>query len=250
LLLLFPYAGLSCPDEVRVHYTEGLARGFLALMTEDGTRIAEGEESQVLRNGVVTSRLTFRFYDGSIYDDETKFTQHGTYKLLSDHVIQKGPTFPTQMETWLDTTTGQVKVNSSKNGKPETINQTLDLPSDLANGIVFTIVKSMLSTPQATVSYIAFTPKPNLVKLVITQEGRETMRTDRAPHPATRFLIKVDLGGIAGAVATVVGKKPADTHLWVISGTAPTFAGSEGPLYGDGPVWKIELDSPRWESAH
>lgn len=250
LLFVLSCAGVLWADEVRVHYTEGLARGFLALLTEDGTRIADGEDSQVLRGGVVTNHLTFRFYDGSIYEDETKFTQRGTYKLLSNHVIQKGPTFSTQIETWLDTSTGQIKVNSIKNGKSETVEQTLDMPSDLANGIVFTIVKSMLSSPQATVSYLAFTPKPKLVKLVVTREGKETMRTDRSPHGATRFLMKVDIGGISGAVATVVGKKPADTHIWVIGGTAPTFAGSEGPLYGDGPVWRIELVSPRRESAH
>jgi hypothetical protein len=244
-IILLLFATALCSEEIRVLHTEGLTRGFMVLRTETGEQIADGEMSEVVRNGVVTARQTFRFKDGSLYDDETRFTQHGTFRLLSDHSIQKGPTFPTQMETWIDTANGQVTMNSSKDGKSQNSKEKMSLPNDLANGILFTIVKSMLSLPQATVSYVAFTPKPRIVKVTFAQEGKEPMYTDGASHDAIRFLMKIDIGGITGAVATITGKKPADTHIWVITGTAPTYAGSEGPLYGEGPVWKIELVSPR-----
>jgi len=44
----------------------------------------------------VTSRLVFHFKDGSVYEDSTTFIQNGSFKLLEDHVIQKGTTFQMQ----------------------------------------------------------------------------------------------------------------------------------------------------------
>jgi hypothetical protein len=58
------------------------------------------------------------------------------------------------------------------------------------------------------------------------------------------YVMHVDIGGMAGVVAPLVGMQPHDTDMWVIGGDAPTYAASQGPLYGDGPVWRISLVSP------
>ena len=42
-------------------------------------------------------------------------------------------------------------------------------------------------------------------------------------HKATRFNVKVELGGIVGMIAPVVGKQPADTNVWVAGGEAPAL---------------------------
>jgi len=235
-------------DQVRVRYAEGVTRGFLVLRSQRGETLAGGESVQFVKNGIVNVHLTFKFKDGSIYEDTTTFTQHGVFRLLTDHLVQKGPIFPTQLETWIDARSGHVKVDSNKDGKREHDERTLDLLPDLANGMLFDLVKNLPSTSTATVSYIAFTPKPRIVKMVFRQNGTEKLLTGEASQEAIRFLMKVDLGGITGAVASVTGKKPADTQFWVIPGAAPTYAGSEGPLYGDGPVWTIELVSPARQS--
>jgi hypothetical protein len=47
-------------------------------------------------------------------------------------------------------------------------------------------------------------------------------------------------------MAQLLGKKPPDTHIWILQGEAPTFGKSEGPLYLGGPIWRIELTSPVW----
>jgi len=52
-----------------------------------------------------------------------------------------------------------------------------------------------------------------------------------------------------GLVAPLVGKQPADTHVWILGGEAPAFVKSEGPLYVGGPIWRIELASPIWPKA-
>lgn len=238
------FANRLTGDQVRVHYTEGLSRGFMVLRTQDGTPIADGESSQVVKSGIVTSHLTFHFKDGSLYDDATTFTQHGNFHLIRNHVIQKGPSFKTQMESIIDTTTGRVTASYTRDNKPGNVDETLDLPADLANGLIFTLVKNMLSSPVSEVSYLALAPIPRLVKLIYTQQGREKLSTDKWLHDAVHFVMKVDIPGIAGVAASILKKEPPDTQIWVITDEAPIFAGSEGPLYSDGPIWKIELVSP------
>jgi hypothetical protein len=61
-----------------------------------------------------------------------------------------------------------------------------------------------------------------------------------------RYAVKVDIGGISGVIAPIIGRQPPDTHVWMVGGRAPGFLKSEGPLYEDGPVWRIELASPIW----
>jgi DNA-binding IclR family transcriptional regulator len=41
--------------------------GFLALRSLDGKRLADGEMTQIAEGDRVTSRLIFRFKDGSVY---------------------------------------------------------------------------------------------------------------------------------------------------------------------------------------
>jgi hypothetical protein len=73
--------------------------GFLALRTLDGKRLADGEMTQVAEGGRVTSRLIFHFKDGSVYDDTTIFSQRGAFRLLSDHLVQRGPSFKQPMDS-------------------------------------------------------------------------------------------------------------------------------------------------------
>src|SRR5437763_17217353 len=80
-------------DAVTVRHSEGLMHGFLILRTLEGKSLADGEMTQVARGDRVTDDLTFRFKDGSIYEDKTIFSQHGTFRLLSDHLVQRGPSF-------------------------------------------------------------------------------------------------------------------------------------------------------------
>ena len=60
------------------------------------------------------------------------------------------------------------------------------------------------------------------------------------------YALKVDIGGVAGLVAPLVGKQPPDSHVWVLGGEAPAFVKSEGPMFADGPIWRIELVAPVW----
>lgn len=117
----------------------------------------------------------------------------------------------------------------------------------------------MKPTVLQTVSYIATTPKPRLAKLVFSTEGEDTFTAGSVRYKATHYLMKVQIGGIAGIVAPLLGKKPPDTDIWVLGGMAPTFASSRGPLYGGGPrsrealkyigAWRFFVKEDRFELA-
>jgi hypothetical protein len=93
---------------------------------------------------------------------------------------------------------------------------------------------------------VVATPKPRLVKLVITPQGTEPFSLAGFGREATHYVVKVDVGGVAGAVAPIIGKQPPDTHIWILGGEAPVFVKSEILSYMGGPMWRIEQVAPVW----
>jgi len=241
--MLQPNALLA--DTIPVHHTEGLVHGFLVLRTLEGKALADGQMTQDAQGDRVTNHLIFRFKDGSIYEETTIFSQRGTFRLLSDHLIQRGPSFKQSVDTLIDASTGQVKIRyTDDKAQQKVIAERLELPPDVANGLLFTLVKDIKpSVPQTTVSMVATTPKPRLVKLAILPLGEEPFTIGSFRYKAMHYDIKVEIGGVTGFLARLMGKQPADTHVWVIEGEAPAFVKLEGPLYVGGPIWRIQLAS-------
>jgi hypothetical protein len=242
--MLQPNALLA--DTVPVRHKEGLMHGFLVLRTLEGKAIADGQITQDARGDRVTAHLIFRFKDGSIHEETTVYSQRDTFRLLSDHLIQRGPSFKQPVDTLIDASTGQVKVRyTDDKGQEKVVAQRLELPPDVANGLLFTLVKDVKpSVPRTTVSMVATTPEPRLVKLAILPRGEEPFTIGSFRHKAMHYVVKVEIGGAAGFLARLMGKQPPDTHVWVLGGEAPTFVKSEGPLYAGGPIWRIQLASP------
>ena len=102
---------------------------------------------------------------------------------------------------------------------------------------------------RTSLSMLVATPKPRLVKLEISPLGEDSFSVGGSSGKAMRYAVKVDIGGISGLIAPIIGKQPPDTHVWMMYGKAPGFLKSEGPLFQDGPVWRIELASPVWPKA-
>jgi len=247
---------LLCPaaipaEAVSVRHREGLVHGFLALSTLEGERLANGDLIQSARGDRVTSRLVFHFKDGSVHDETAVFSQRGTFRLLSDHLVQKGPAFPHPMEVSIDGRSGQVIVRyKDEEGHEKVATERIDFPADAANGMILMLMKNLRpGASRTTVSMVAAAPKPRLVKLVIEPAGEEPFSIGGSPRKAMHYVVKVDIGGVAGLVAPLVGKQPSDSHVWILGGEAPAFVKSEGPLFADGPSWRIELLSPVWPPA-
>ena len=250
LLLLLILSLLSSTaltaESVGVRYKEGVSHGFLILRTPDGKPIADGESTQVAEGDRVTTHMWFKFKDGSFYDQKTVFSQRGTFHLLSDHVLQKGPAFRRRQETSIDASSGEVTVRyTDDHNQEKVIAERLALPADVANGILFTLLKNVQpDVLKTTVSYVATTPKPRLVNLEIIPQGQKPFSIGSHNHKALLYSIKVKIGGITGVVASLLGKKPPDTQAWVLTGEAPAFARSDGPLFGEGSIFRMEVAIP------
>src|SRR5205814_5629139 len=177
-------------DSVPVRRAEGLMHGFLVMRDLQGKPLADGEMTQVARGDRVTDDLIFRFKDGSVYEDKTIFSQRRQFRLLSDHVVQRGPSFKHPMETSVDTSSGQVSVRyKDDDGKEKVLNQRVQLPPDVSNGLLFTLVKDLKPTaPRTTVSMVAATPKPRVVKLLIVPQGQEPFSVGKLQHKATHYI--------------------------------------------------------------
>ena len=234
---------IASAEQVRVLHSEGLTHGFLVLRTLEGKALADGEITQFAEGHVVKTHLVFRFKDGSLYEERATYLQNGAFKLVSDHVVQKGPSFKHPLETSIDVASGRVVCRyGDDDGKEQVADEHMSVPDDVANGLLFTLVRHIKpTTPQTVVSEVAMTPKPRLVQLTITPRGDEPFSIGINHYKATHYVVKVKIGGLAGWVAPLLGKEPADLHIWIKHDDVPAFVKYEGPIYNGGPVWRVEL---------
>lgn len=250
ITLLFAVAGFTLPanaEAIAPRQAEGLIHGFVTVRTLDGKRIADGEVTQRTAGKQLTLRVDLRFLDGSRHDDTVKYEAAGHIKVIEERLIQKGPTFPTQIETLIDPKRSLFRVTyKDEKGKSDTIEEQMEIPADMGNGLLLTLIKHV--DPQAAetrISWIAATPKPRLVNLVITPSGREVLSHGVIKAETIHYVVRTEIGGLSGLIAPLIGKQPPDIHIWMLAGDAPGFVKFEGPLFSDGPVWRIEVAAPQ-----
>jgi len=238
-------------EPVRVRHTEGLVHGFLSLKSLDGTLLADGDLLQSAVGSRVTSRLVFHFKDGSLHDETAVYSQRQQFRLISDHLVQKGPSFPKPVDMRIDASSGQVVVRyDGERGEQKVASEQMKLPVDLANGLIMTLLKNARpDAPPKSVGMVAATPKPRLVTLEIASAGEEPFSTAGAGRKATHYIVHVDIGGLSGLIAPLVGKQPPDSHVWILGGDTPAFVKAEQPFFLGGDVWRIELASPLWPKS-
>ena len=247
-LLLTLAAGHIAADQVPVRLAEGRIHGFLVLRDLEDNILGSGDVSQLVNGSRVTTELNIHFKDGSVHEETAVFSQRRAFQLLTYHLVQKGRSFKRPTDMTVNGSTGDVTIHySEEDGKEKTITDRLKLPADLANGFITTLLSDIdPKAPKTTVSMVASTPMPRLVKMEITPAGEDSFSIAGSTRKAMRYTVKINIGGISGVVAPIVGKQPPDTHIWIVGGKVPGFLKSEGPLYEGGPIWRIELASPVW----
>lgn len=240
------WSAVVVAGQVQVRHSEGIVHGFLALRAPDGALIANGDLIQLAQGDRVTTRLAFRFKDGSVRDETSVFTQRRAFRLVSNHLVLKGPSFPQPIDLTIDCASGQVTVRyTDDHGTAKVEAEHMELPPNLANGMTLTLLKNLrANAPLPALSMVVATPKPRLVKLALSAVGDETFTTGSMARKTTHYVVKIEIGGMAGLIAPLIGKQPQDTHVWILGGEAPAFVKSEGPMFLGGPLWRIEQVSP------
>jgi hypothetical protein len=242
------HSAMPLGAQIPVRHAEGLVHGFLLLSTLDGKPLADGDLIQVSKGYRVTSQLVFRFKDGSLHGETAVFSQRGNFRLISYHLTQKGPAFHEPIDVAIEASSGQVTIHyTDDKGNDKAASEKMKLPPDVANGMVSMLLKNVVpGGPLPTMSMVATTPKPRLVKLAITAQGEEPFAVGGSRRTAMHYVLKIQIGGVSGVIAPLLGKQPPDIHVWILTGATPAFVKSEGQLYPDGPIWRIELASPVW----
>jgi hypothetical protein len=232
------WCGAASAEPVAVRYTEGVTRAFPVLRSLKGEMLAQGDLVQVARGDRVENRMTFKFKDGSLYDETVVFSQSDVFVLQSYRIVQRGPSFPESMDAFVDRESGRytVRYKADEDSAEEVITGKFELPADAYNGLLTTLMKNLPTGESRTVQIIAFTPKPRLVKMLLTPTVQDAVMVGERAMTATRYMIKPQLGLFA---SLLVADLP-DVRCWIVEGAAPAFLKFEGPLYFMGPVWRIE----------
>ena len=236
ILVLGPVAATAEP--VAVRYTEGVTRGFPVLRDTTGEILAHGDLAQVTSGDRVHSRLVFRFRDGSLYDEAVTFSQRDVFTLLTYRILQRGPSFPESLEASVDRVTGRyhVRYRADDDSPEEVLTGITELPADVSNGLLGTLLKNLEPGKSQLVTIVAFTPRPRTVKMLLHPMAAEPVTMAGMPVAATRYHIKPQLGLLASLLVTDL----PDVKTWIAQGEVPAFLRFEGPLYMQGPVWRID----------
>lgn len=234
-------------EPVKVRLQEGNSRGFLALRPPGDDPIAYGELGQKPAGRFLASRLLLNFKDGSVYDETVTFSQNGVFRLEAYRLTQRGPSFPLT-EVAFDRRSGRytARTQDSKEGKAQTSSGVLEMPDDLYNGMALTLLKNLPAGATRAAHMVVFTPKPRLIKMGLAQEGTDSARVGGATRRANRYLVKLEVGGLTGVLATIAGKDPPDLRYWLIPGDVPAFGKFEGAMFLKGPTWRIEQIPIEW----
>ena len=233
------------PEPVPTRLQQGSGHIFLEILDENGKILAAGESLQTVKDDMVTARTIFHFRDGSLDEETTVFDQRVNLRVLTDDHLQRGPAFPHPLEIRIEAEAGRVTVHDLETGKTTSLD--LKIPFDLANGIVTQILQNLSPDAAETkVSYVLPAAKPRLATLVISRAGEDTYTLAGERQTAKKLEVKVDLGGLAGFIAPILGKQPKPTCAWMAGGSVPMFVRIQTQFYEGAPLWTIRQTAPKW----
>ena len=248
--------GLVCQaaqaEPVAVRFPQGVTHGFLVVRSLAGDVVGHGEVTQIVKStDLVESHLVFDFKDGSLHDETVVFSQQRLLTLVRYQLIQRGPSFPEQIEVSMDRTTADYTVRTREGPVQEekTVSGELALPKDVYNGMLVTVLLNLPKAASETVHIVSFNPRPQVFKLELQFHGEQTARISQLSRKAFKYVFKPDIGTIREFFGKLLGKLPDDFHYtcWILADEISSFVGFEGPLHLKGPILHIELVSPDLE---
>jgi hypothetical protein len=232
---------------VKVRLPEGTARGFLVVKTLQGEPIGYGELRPIPRGGLIESAFTLSFKDGSVREETVTFSQHDVLRLEAYRLRQRGPSFPS-MEISFDRRSGRYRatVQQTRNDEPKSAEGTLEMPPDLYNGMALVVLKNLPEGASVSARMAVFLPTPRLIRMELGPESQERVFVGAQARPAVRYLVNLEVGGVAGTIAALVGKDPPDLRYWLVTGPVPAFVRFQGAMFLNGPQWRVELTPVEW----
>ena len=205
-----------------------------------GETVALGDLLQTSEGDRIESRMRFHFKDGSLYDETVTYSQQKVFTMVAYRLVQRGPSFPEALDVSLDRKTARYTVRSTTKGE-EDVSGEIELPPDVYNGMFAMLLKNLPAGGSETVHFIAFTPTPRMIEVELFLVGNQRVLVGDEPRDALLYAVKPKLGAALGFLAALLGKTPADHACVILAEEVPAFVRCDGPLYLNGPVWRIEM---------
>ena len=228
---------------VPVQHIQGAVHGFLLIRSESGAILGHADFSQLLTGDHLTIHTVLKFRDGSVDDETAVYIQRNNFEFVSDHHTQRGHFFKEPIDATLEAN-GQFTLRTTdKDGREKVETNHIELPDNICNGFLGGMLGNI--SPHAgttTLSMVFPAGKGRLVKLIVTPAGTESFSAvtgDR--RSASVFHIHIDLGGVAGVIAPILGKQPHDVTAWIYEEGAPVMVRETGQISEGGPILSIEL---------
>jgi hypothetical protein len=237
--------GAAAPAEpIAVIHIQRPMHRFMIARAQDGKTIATGEFTQAVQGDEVTMRMIYRFVDGSVDDETTTYRQRDTFRLVRNHHIEQGPFFARPVDFTIDAATGMVTSRTTdRNGRVRVETKHINLPDDLANGMVGTLLLNVApNTAPFEAGMLAPVGGGRLIRLLISPADEQTVHLEGQVFKAMVFRVHPELGGIVGVIAKLLGLQPKDVMVWVLEGDDPAVAVIVGQLGGYGPVISSQLE--------
>jgi hypothetical protein len=243
-LLTMSFAVATLAEQIPVQHVQLPMHTYMVARSDTGKIIAHVEFTQAVQSNEVTIHLTYHFLDGSIDDETTTFRQQGTFRLVRDRHSQAGPYFTKPVDFEVVAETGEAITRTiDRNGRIHAESEHVDLPDDVANGFVGTL---LLNVPHDKTPFRVALLVPlrggRLIRILISPDGERTFQANGRTLKAKVFRIHPELGGIVGWIASLLGLQPKDVMVWVQEGEQPAVVRIVGQLGGYGPVVSSELD--------
>jgi hypothetical protein len=243
LTLVYLIAWPALADPVHVEHTVGAMRGFFVIRSQGGNIIGHGELSEYAVGDRITVRTTMHFRDGSLDDETSVATQRDVFHFVSDHHIQRGPFFKNALDMTIEASGDVTLRTTGKDGKEKVETNHFDLPPDLSNGSTMSYLLNMpRHTEQNTLSMLLPAGKGRVAKLIVTPNGTRSFTAvtgDR--RSANIYKVHIDLGGVAGVIAPILGKQPQDMSVWILEGEVPLVVRQDVQIAEDAPIISIQL---------
>jgi hypothetical protein len=146
------------------------------------------------------------------------------FRVEAYRLVQRGPSFP-MSEISFERRTGrfEARTQQTKNDEVKEASGALEMPTDLYNGMALVLLKNLQPGSGTSVQMAVFTPKPRLINMNLISEQEEVARLGGTARPVRRYLVKLEIGGLTGVLASLIGKDPPDVRYWLAVGEVPAF---------------------------
>ena len=247
IFLASPAKGGSLPPS---HYRGGSMHGFLVVRSASGKLLGSGDFLQISHGDQLELQLILHFRDGSLHQETTVYEQTPNLRLVSDHLVQHGRFFSKPLDLLLESN-GSITSRITQNGKASVERTHQNLPADLSNGMLPSVLINVPAhAPGFQLSYLAPYGKGRLIQLQIQPAHAATFSVAGLRHQAAVYPVHLDLGGVIGVLAPIVGKQPDDLAVWIIEGESPMIVREVGQLAEGGPVVSIEIAGSTFPTAN